>query len=213
MTYRYCAIGDSLTTGFGTLAGGGFVPLYRRAAESRLHTGVAAVNLGINGLDSAELADKVSRDPLFRRSLRGAQLITVSIGGNDLIRAARRRATAREMERTLEACKRNCSSVLNDLYRLKAQTGEPYIIRMVGLYNPYPQWEEAAVWVRRYNRYAAGLSNGIYSFADIYDPFARYGRRLLSLDGVHPNREGYRVIADRLNALGYGVLGWGARRG
>ncbi len=33
------------------------------------------------------------------------------------------------------------------------------------------------------------------------------GEEGMGTDGVHPNDEGYRVIADRLRGLGYGPLG------
>jgi len=211
MGYQYTAIGDSLTTGFGALPGNGFVPVYRRMAESRLNTAVDATNLGVNGSTTAELSRRLRTHPLYREALREAELITLSIGGNDLIRAARSSAgqpgnTSRILGNALQECKSNFAGIMGTLSELKSRSAAPYIIRIVGLYNPYPQFGEATDWVQQFNRYAAGFSSRVCGFAAIYNQFAGNERALLSLDHLHPNGRGYRVIAGQLNALGYGRL-------
>lgn len=211
MSHQYTAIGDSLTTGFGALPGNGFVPVYRRMAEVRLRDFVAYTNLGVNGMTSAELDQRISRSQAYRQGLREAEIITISIGGNDLIRAARAtRAFAAapvSFKQSLQECKDNLSSIMGKIYGLKAGSSSPYIIRIVGLYNPYPQISAATDWVQQFNRHAAQYSNYVCGFANIYPAFAGNERDLLSLDHLHPNGKGYRVIAEQLNALGYGRLG------
>lgn len=211
MGYQYTAIGDSLTTGFGALPGNGFVPVYRRLAEGRLRVPVGAVNLGINGLTTEGLEQRLRSDSVFRHSVRNADIITVSIGGNDLIKAAKSTALrpadlSPVLQRALRVCKRNFGDIMGLLWHLKARSSNPYIIRIVGLYNPYPQLTEASYWVQQFNRYAAGYSSSICGFASIYYEFAGNERSLLSLDHLHPNGKGYRVIAGKLDALGYGRL-------
>jgi lysophospholipase L1-like esterase len=211
MGYQYTAIGDSLTTGFGALPGNGFVPVYRRMAEGRLRSQIALSNLGVNGLTTEGLEQRLKTDPVFRSAIKDAEIITMSIGGNDLIRAAK--ATAGRpgdmnviLQKALRECKRNFSDIMSILSQLKAGTRSPYIIRIVGLYNPYPQIDEATEWVRQFNRYAAGYSSAVCGFASIYHEFAGNERGLLFLDHLHPNGRGYRVIAGKLDALGYGQL-------
>ncbi|WP_223069851.1 GDSL-type esterase/lipase family protein [Paenibacillus caui] len=212
MSYQYTAIGDSLTTGFGALPGNGFVPVYRRMAEVRLKSFVAYSNLGVNGLTSAELDQRVGRSAAYRQALRAADMITVSIGGNDLIRAARlaqggKGSVPRNLAGSLKECKRHFSSIMGKIYRLKKGARKPYIIRVVGLYNPYPQIEEATDWVIQFNRFASRYSSRVCAFANIYSTFAGKEKELLSLDHLHPNGRGYRAIAEQLNAFGYGRLG------
>ncbi|RUT31923.1 lysophospholipase [Paenibacillus zeisoli] len=211
MSYIYTAIGDSLTTGFGALPGNGFVPAYRRMAEDRLRAPIYLHNLGVNGLDSEGLEQRLRYNSIFRQSIREADLITLSIGGNDLIHAAKeiRRNPSGEaqiLNQSLTVCKSNFGSIVRSIYDIKGSSRSPYIVRVVGLYNPYPQIREANAWVYSFNRYAAQYSNGVYGFADIFPAFAERGRELLSLDQVHPNGRGYRVIAEQLNRLGYGLL-------
>lgn len=212
MSYQYTAIGDSLTTGFGALPGSGFVPVYRRMAEVRLRGFVAYTNLGVNGLTSTELERRVSRNSSFRQGIKEADILTISIGGNDLIQASKAAQaqpsnTSRILREALQDCKQNFSNVIDQVYRLKSGYGQPYIIRVVGLYNPYPRIGEATDWVQQFNRYASQYSNQVYSFANIYPDFVGRERELLFLDHLHPNGRGYRTIAEHLNALGYGRLG------
>lgn len=211
MVYQYTAIGDSLTTGFGALPGNGFVPVYRRMAEGRLRTPVASANLGVNGLTTAGLGQRLKTDGGLHSAVKDAEIITVSIGGNDLIKAAKAAAGRPGelngyLQKALRDCKRNFSDIMSTLSQLKAGTRSPYIIRIVGLYNPYPQVDAATDWVRQFNRYAAGYSSYVVGFASIYHEFAGNERGLLFLDHIHPNGRGYQVIAGKLDSLGYGNL-------
>lgn len=212
MSYQYTAIGDSLTTGFGALPGNGFVPAYRRMAEARLRTPVRLTNLGVNGLTTDGLEQRLKGDNSFRLAVREADLITMSIGGNDLIKAAKAAGTrpgelSPLLQKSLRNCKRNISDIMSTMSQLKAGMPKPYIIRIVGLYNPYPQVNEATEWVRQFNRYASGYSSRVCGFASIYNEFAGNERGFLFIDHIHPNGRGYRVIADKLDSLGYGRLG------
>lgn len=207
MVYHYTAVGDSLTFGIGALPGSGFVPIYRRMAEEHLRQSIDYTNLGINGLTSDALYDRLLRDPMFKRQLNHADIITISIGGNDLIRAVKsggERPERARLEKALERCQRNISGCLSVISRLKSGRGHPYVLRVVGLYNPYPTWDEAAEYVIRFNRYLFELASGSYlGVADVYSRFAGREREMLSFDGIHPSSNGYRVIAEKLNQLGY----------
>ena len=211
MSYQYTAIGDSLTTGFGALPGNGFVPVYSRMAESRLGSRIVYTNLGVNGLTTAELEQRLRGNYGYRQSLQEADLITLSIGGNDLIRAAKSVArqpanTSYVLGKALQECKHNFDGIMRTLWQLKVGYRKPYIIRIVGLYNPYPRLDEATNWVIQFNRYASQYNSQICGFASIYNSFARNERELLSIDHIHPNKRGYYVIAEKLNSLGYGML-------
>ncbi|MCL6603974.1 MAG: lysophospholipase [Paenibacillus sp.] len=211
MSYQYTAIGDSLTTGFGALPGNGFVPVYSRMAETRLRSKVVYSNLGVNGLTTGELAQRLRGNSMYRQLIQEAQLITLTIGGNDLIRAAKFAVrqpenTSSILRKALQECKQNFAGIMETLWQLKINHGKPYIIRIVGLYNPYPNLEEATDWVLQFNRYASQYNSRVCGFASIYNQFAGNERELLSIDHIHPNKRGYYVIAEKLNNLGYGML-------
>ena len=123
MVYRYVAIGDSLTVGTGALLGTGFVPIYRRMAEMNLRTFVSMDNLGVNGLTSGELQQMINGHPRVRQALREADIITVSIGGNDLIRTFKASGgipSAGKMTQVLGETRHHVSQVMRQIRQLKA---------------------------------------------------------------------------------------------
>ncbi|MDT0122199.1 GDSL-type esterase/lipase family protein [Paenibacillus sp. RRE4] len=204
MVYRYVAIGDSLTVGTGALLGTGFVPIYRRMAEMNLRTFVSMDNLGVNGLTSGELQQMINGHPRVRQAIREADMITVSIGGNDLIRTFKASGgipNAGKMTQVLGETRHHVSQVMRQIRQLKGD--QKYFVRSIGLYNPYPQSTEAAYWVRQYNSYLNGAGSGNYACAQVYDKFEGRERELLFWDRVHPNARGYRIIAEQLNRTGY----------
>ena len=182
MSYQYTAIGDSLTTGFGALPGNGFVPVYRRMAEGRLRSNVASTNLGVNGLTTSELEQRLRGSAMTREAIRAADIITLSIGGNDLIHAAKAAARqpenlSKELRRSLQECKQNFAAIMSILFQLKTGTRRPFIIRIVGLYNPYPQ---------------VVLQSGCGSLTAMpHSTVAEYVGLLLSIVSLQEMREGY----------------------
>ncbi|MGF7048664.1 lysophospholipase L1-like esterase [Paenibacillus sp. DS2015] len=207
MVYHYTAIGDSLTVGYGALPGNGFVPTYRRLAEYHLQTSVTYDNLGVIGLTTQGQYDLISRNLTFRQSLQQANIITLSIGGNDLIRAARTTGvTSQHFNKALAHCQTNFEHIIKGLHQIKRNGNQRYIIRVIGLYNPLPQIEEASYYVQRFNQYIERFQSATLEVANIYPLFYGRERELLSLDHIHPNSRGYRIIADQLNRLGYRPL-------
>src|SRR3712207_5265911 len=87
VSWDYVALGDSLATGFGAFRG--YVPRYEAHVETDTGATVTLTNLGRNGWTSSQLLYALRNDPTFRRAIRGAEVLTWDIGGNDL-RAARR---------------------------------------------------------------------------------------------------------------------------
>ncbi|WP_202128516.1 SGNH/GDSL hydrolase family protein [Paenibacillus dendrobii] len=206
MAVPYTAVGDSLTVGFGAMPGNGFVPVYRGMAERRIGEFVSYENLGINGLTSSELYANMKRSPRFRNSLKEAHIITISIGGNDLIRAAKSASPqniTQNFNKALTECQSNFSGIMQTLGQLKSGSRSSYIVRAVGLYNPYPQVEAATLWVQQFNRYINGYWGGNYAVANIFSSFQGREHELLSFDHLHPNGRGYKVIAEHLHRLGY----------
>lgn len=206
MAVPYTAVGDSLTVGFGAMPGNGFVPVYRGMAERRVGEFVSYENFGVNGLTSAELHANLKRSPQLRSSLKEARIITISIGGNDLIRAAKSapmQNAAQHFNKALSQCESNFAGIMQTMNQIKQGARSPYIIRAVGLYNPYPQVDAATKWVQQFNRYINGYFGSNYAAADIFPAFYGRERELLSFDHLHPNGKGYKVIAEQLNRLGY----------
>ncbi|MDP4097598.1 GDSL-type esterase/lipase family protein [Paenibacillus sp. P96] len=200
--YRYTAIGDSLTVGTGAPPGKGFAPLYLRSIERYSGSRVLYRNLGVKGMTCPELLRNMTSSLVYRNALAQADMITISIGGNDLIRIAQSTGGKNIGPGMLQLQQCLCQT-LAVLYSIKASSRAPFLIRFVGLYNPFPEVAEAAVGIRSFNAFLSSMNAPYFRVAHTYSSFKGRERQLLSSDRVHPNGRGYRVIAAQLDKLGF----------
>ena len=78
----YVALGDSITTGYGLGEGEKAFP--QLLAEAN---GLDLTDLAEDGLTGAELSAALQTDKELQQAVAGADIITVTIGGNDLMNA------------------------------------------------------------------------------------------------------------------------------
>ncbi|MCD8372552.1 MAG: GDSL-type esterase/lipase family protein [Clostridia bacterium] len=84
---RYLAIGDSITTGYGLKDGQkGYATLFAESTHADL-----IANLAIDGQRASELSAALEEDGadygIYVNAIKSANIITISIGGNDLMSA------------------------------------------------------------------------------------------------------------------------------
>lgn len=218
--WSYVALGDSLAAGTGA-SYEGYVERYAAYLEADTGAQVNVTNLGRNGQTSSELLHALRNDPFWRQAVGEADVLTFNIGLNDLGRAAGtyengtcggadNQDCLREVVETVEG---NWNAIIAELLSLRSTNDT--IIRTAGLgYTPYLDSEGAAdggssgelndyqvfkPYLDEVNRRLATTAsdNGI-PYAEV-----RLDRGYINQDGVHPNDEGYEVIAGRLRELGY----------
>jgi lysophospholipase L1-like esterase len=196
---RLLALGDSLAAGFGDAAGKGFVgDLTATLQQQGYH--VAQTNLGINGLTSSGLLEQMKQKEV-RKLVSQANLIILSIGGNDLAHAAQfpnidRAAVARAESGFLA----NLRALLSEIR--SANPSAPVLL--IGLYNPYGDIQEVQQqasdivrqWVYEEDMTASRFSNTIV--IQTFDLFQQNPSKFLYMDHFHPNQSGYERIAERL---------------
>jgi lysophospholipase L1-like esterase len=205
-SWDYVALGDSLAVGIG--ARRGYVDRY--ASYLRTDTGarVNVFNLGQSGQTSSQLLQALRSDQSMRQALGAAEVITFNIGINDLGHAgeAYENGTCGGddnqecLHTAVESLEENWDAVIAELLSLRS-TGNT-IIRTGGIgYTPRVD-EVFEPYLDEVNRHVAttAANNNI--------PYAQphLGKEYLSPDGLHPNDNGYEVIADQLRELGYGPL-------
>ena len=76
----YLIFGDSITTGYGLAD-----KTMRFATLISKKLGIAERNYGVDGATSADLLTKINGSDEIKRAIAGAEFISVSIGGNDLL--------------------------------------------------------------------------------------------------------------------------------
>ncbi len=218
--WTYVALGDSLAAGTGA-SYEGYVDRYAAYLEVDTGAQVNVTNLGRDGQTSSELLHALRNDPSWRRAVGEADVLTVNIGLNDLGRAAGtyengtcggadNQDCLREVVETVEG---NWNAIIAELLSLRSTNDT--IIRTAGLgYIPYldpegtadggPSGERNDLQV--FEPYLDEVNRLIATTASVNGiPYVevRLDRRHISQDGLHPNDEGYEVIAGRLRELGY----------
>ena len=202
-TWDYVALGDSLAAGVG--ADRGYVERYADHVRDDTGARVRVVNLGVSGQTSGELLRTLREDPSVREELRRAEVITLNIGINDLGHAGEAyengtcggsdgeeclRAAVEEVEANWDAIVAEISKLRSTDTSIVRTAGLGYVPRVGGVYEPY---------LDEVNRHIVTTAekNGI-PHAEI-----QLGDGDMSPDGVHPNDDGYAVIARELRGLGY----------
>lgn len=190
-------LGDSLARGAGDERGLGIsgrldAELTRRNLASR-----RTYNLGVNGARTADLLRQLESANV-QQVLRDANVIIVSIGGNDLWGGTDwRNAAPGDAEAKMTAVLTRIESVVE---RIRGVSPRARIF-FIGLYNPFVSTPEGAQLSSLVNRWNARLleqfgNDANFTLVQTADLFSHRDR--LSVDRFHPGGEGYELIARRI---------------
>jgi lysophospholipase L1-like esterase len=231
----YTALGDSI--GFGLFApiGDGYVPAYSRRVEADTGANVTLVNTSIPGWTSGDLLGAIRGNILFRVSVATSAIVTVNIGGNDLLGARRsygdRTCGGPDNQDCLRAAvatfRANWNAILNEVLSLRSTNNT--IIRTMDIYNPYVNedrardtwpndqgndFQVAKIYLDQINNHIAATSGArnipcarVYlAFNGPNGDIDAGDQGLIAFDGLHPNGRGHARIAELLSNLGYSPL-------
>ncbi len=200
--FHIVALGDSLTRGAGDTAGSGGYPERVAAALRKEGRTVIVENLGVDGIETKDLLRKVE-EPEVQHRLASAQLILMSISGNDLSHSIPAALGAGEpaTDPTATALKDSSINLLRILFLVRKANGSAPI-RLLGLYNPFPETFDRRTAKETLLKWNVALEEASYSVsgasvvptADLFDE--RPDR--LSPDRFHPGPNGYTEIASRV---------------
>lgn len=198
----YIALGDSLTAGLGASETGylrlqAFVP--RLTTYLRNEYQVHVENHGIPGITSDQLLLYIQQGPGVKEKLQEADLLTLTIGGNDLIQLLRTEDLNPEViQSTIQQFGQIIETIISEIRR----QNEDAPIYVMGLYSPYdaghPLHELGKQSISAYNQELSkriNTFNGV-NFVSVYDSFLERGTQLthISKNDIHPNDQGYEVI-------------------
>jgi lysophospholipase L1-like esterase len=231
-TVLYTGLGDSIGFGLFASIGDGYVPTYERLVEADSGASVNAINLSVPGWTSSDLLGAIRGNFLFRLSVATSTIVTVNIGGNDLLggRGAYKDRNCGGADN--QDCLRaglatfgaNFNAILAEVRALRGSRNT--IIRTMDVYNPYVNEDRAQdTWPNDQGNdfqvlkpYLDAINGQIAATAAARNiPCARVymafngpngdidpgNLGLLAFDGLHPNGRGHRLIADLLRGLGY----------
>ena len=216
----YVAIGDSLTKGVGDSTNqGGFVPLLAQSLTNETGLEFKAINYGVAGNTSSQILTRMQEKKEIRKDLKQAQLLTITVGGNDLRKAILEDTSNLDLDRFDKPSKTYVKN-LKQIIELARKDNPDLPIYVVGIYNPlylnFPDLTELQTLVDQWNqRTEETLSayQGVY-FVPINDLLykgidgksgvteSELGKETVTNDALydedsfHPNNTGYEIIKE-----------------
>lgn len=193
-------LGDSLSHGTGDPSGRGYAT---DVLDSLRRDGPAeSINLAVAGAESSDLVLLLERENV-RSIARSADLILVSIGGNDLSHSLGGAGAPTEALTAVTAARSRFARNLRTILETIREANPTAPVRLIGLYQPFSaEGREARIgasMILSWNSLAleTALAHPDVAVVPVFDLFqGRPGR--LATDRFHPNRDGYRAIADRV---------------
>jgi lysophospholipase L1-like esterase len=215
-------IGDSIGDAANCQPCTSYVELYGQAATRALHRSVETTNLSQStNLDSAGLLSLVRSNDVFRTNLASADLITVTIGNNDLAPCDFTPATDDACEAAIRQLRVNLKATLFVIKRLRH--GRRTAVRVTDYFNSAigdPAAPPGETFQQDFAEKLGEQNVAICSAAraagagcvDLVRPFngpsgSEPANRFLMTDHIHPNAEGQRKIAKAISAVGFAPIG------
>ena len=195
-------IGDSIGFGVGDDPSMGIGKRYTELINQEQPTATQVSNISIPGYLSGDLVTLIGR-PESASFISAADMIIISIGGNDLNRVASQNTLSLDVmyQQTLETYKENLQLIIKEIRKLnpKAQ------LALIGLYNPQeeekPQNTRLLLEWNYETRCIVNLDSKM-AYIPTYEQFEYHLDAYLAEDNFHPSSEGYQVIAEQL----YGIV-------
>lgn len=219
-TVTYVAIGDSLTKGVGdTTNQGGFVPLLAQSLTNESGLEFKAINYGVSGNTSGQILSRIREKKEIRKDLKQAQLLTITVGGNDLRKAILEDTSNLDLDR-FEKASKTYEKNLKQIIELARKDNPDLPVYVVGIYNPlylnFPDLTELQTLVDQWNQRTEEILSayqGVY-FVPINDLLYRgidgksglteseLGKETVTNDALydedsfHPNNTGYEIMKE-----------------
>ncbi|HFI0092103.1 TPA: SGNH/GDSL hydrolase family protein [Streptococcus suis] len=224
ISFRYVALGDSLTEGVGDTTGqGGFVPLLAQSLTNEYGYEVDYKNFGVSGNTSNQILKRMKEDGELISYLKTADLLTLTVGGNDLRKAIIKNIANLKVS-TFDKPAKDYGKRLDTIIKTARKNNPNLPIYVVGIYNPlylnFPELTEMQTIVDNWNTMTEQITEkyqdvyfvpindllykGLEGEAGISQNGSQVTNNLLyEEDSFHPNNTGYEImkkaILERMN--------------
>lgn len=218
--FNYVATGDSLTEGVGdTTSQGGFVPLLAQSLTDTYDYQVTASNYGVSGNTSKQILQRMQEKTDIQKSLAKADMMTLTVGGNDVMAVIRKNLTSLSVSSFTKPAK-SYQKRLRQIIELARAENEDLPIYVLGIYNPFylnfpdmtemqeivDNWNDATENVTEEydNVYFVPINDELYKgingeegiVSTSGDQTTVINDALFSGDHFHPNNIGYQIMSD-----------------
>jgi len=190
-----CVFGASITYGYYDLEMGGYVNRIRYYLENEKNFDDQIFNLGVSGATTEDLLERFDAEAKARRP----EKIIISVSTNDtqfLIQENKQRII-------LEECQKNVTELIN---KARNYTSDIAIIGITPVddekTNPLPWATDKIVQNKNIELYNDKVKQVCekekIKFIDLYSEMVKIDYKKLLFDGLHPNSEGHKWMAERI---------------
>ncbi|MCY6370046.1 SGNH/GDSL hydrolase family protein [Clostridium ganghwense] len=145
-TTKYIALGDSIAFGLSADLNKGYVDLFKNYLKTtEKYDELVLNNLAMTGDKSSDLLDKVKNDVKTRDAIRQANIITISIGGNNLLSPVIKAIASK--------------------YKLDSEEAN-FVIKLTNAIEEDPNWEEKLEILKNDSCLMKELDEGINNFKE-----------------------------------------------
>ncbi len=178
-TIRILALGDSLTEGYNIPAQASYPAVLQRKLHAKGRTHVEVINAGISGATTASGAGRLR---WYLKANQKPQIVILALGANDGLRGLPLEKSRKNLEETISLAQNAGLKVILAGMKIPPNYGEDYTKKFTELF------------VELAEKYRAIL------VPFLLDKVAAEPKLNLP-DGIHPNEQGYEIVAD--NVLPY----------
>ncbi|TLS37449.1 SGNH/GDSL hydrolase family protein [Pseudalkalibacillus caeni] len=201
---KYVGLGDSLTVGIGDAEEKGYIGMVKDGIERKDNIVIDLKNYADRGDRTTQLM-KILKKEKVQQSVRDADVIFLTIGGNDLMKVARDHFLSLDQKYFDEeriTYQKRLEKILLTIRTLNPDCDIYYI----GLFNPFLKYFENVVeidailqhWNEGSKQVIERFPN-VY-FVPVYPLFNQVDEDLFFKDNFHPNAKGYHLIANQVLA-------------
>ncbi|WP_179194752.1 GDSL-type esterase/lipase family protein [Bacillus sp. EAC] len=197
---KIVALGDSITRGIGDDEGLGYVNRLKTSLKEQYKQDSTVSNLAVSGAKTSNLLTVLQKKDV-QETIRSADTIVLSIGGNDLFPGADQ--LNQEFLKSYRPDEKTFKHNLQQIFKLIRTQNSSASIYAFGYYNPFHNvqgLDTSSSFVSKWNDI---LEQSVLSIHDAYviptfDLFYNEENKYLYTDHFHPNKEGYTEMANRL---------------
>ncbi len=199
---NHLALGDSIIHGYGASETENLVYKFSSQLGEQLNKSVHYNNEGINGITSTQL-NQLVQDGTFDQKIKDADIITINVGGNDVLKTARHLDYSQafnsfeELQSTFAG---NLSAISSTIEKLNPEA----TIIFLELYNPLPLNDQfytlADKLLPKWNLKIYEVAQQIPSSIVVQTTKVINGDNIQNIapDGFHPNPNGYAAITEQM---------------
>lgn len=194
-------LGDSIGFGVGDEENQGIGERYLDLIDEKDGNKKTITNSSVPSYESNELV-KLLKSAENKANISKANLIIISIGGNDLNRLEYEDSVSLTLafEEALKNYKENLALIIKEIRAINPDAQ----LALIGLYDPYSKEEPEKTRLLLEWNYETRLivdSDVKFAYVPTYELFKYHLTDYLSPDEFHPNGLGYQVIAEELDRI------------